>query len=276
MSCTIPDGYTLTATDSFKLLYNSSDELQSCTLTQQDSFPFFDKNLPDSVMHNLLLDKEHIWYTFDITNNTRTFEVPYIIGGVYPVQPLGANLNLMYITETYDSSFNNTNVQNVYVQGRLNDVYTWAKSLKSDITLPIPDNINKPDEVMFEDDGAYVVQESEFVGTDDMDYLIFEDATDGLDDNLYIILEQEILEDEDYFKFTFDSSDNLTSVKLIGHLQQTMTRSRKVKRQTQMEYNFKYQDAITNKGILETLVPDSARKLSVPKYDMNGFRYADD
>ena len=55
-----------------------------------------------------------------------------------------------------------------------------------------------------------------------------------------------------------------------------MTRSRKVKRQTQMEYNFKYQDAITNKGILETLVPDSARKLSVPKYDMNGFRYADD
>ena len=46
LSCTIPDGYTLTATDSFKLLYNSSDELQSCTLTQQDSFPFFDKNLP--------------------------------------------------------------------------------------------------------------------------------------------------------------------------------------------------------------------------------------
>ena len=154
--------------------YNSSDELQSCTLTQQDSFPFFDKNLPDSVMHNLLLDKENIWYTFDITNSTRTFEIPYVIGGVYPVQPLGANLNLMYITETYDSSFNNTNVQNVYVQGRLNDVYTWAKSLKSDITLPIPDNINKPDEVMFEDDGAYVVQESEFVGNDDMDYLIFE------------------------------------------------------------------------------------------------------
>ena len=276
LSCTIPDGYTLAATDSFKLLYNSSDALQSCTLTQQDSFPYFDENLPDSVMHNLLLDKENIWYTFDITNSTRTFEIPYIIGGVYPVQPLGANLNLMYITETYDSSFNNTNVQNVYVQGRLNDVYTWAKSLKSDITLPIPDNINKPDEVMFEDYGAYVVQESEFVGNDDMDYLIFEDATSGVGNNLYIILEQEILEDEDYFKFTFDSSDNLTSVKLIGHLQQTMTRSRKVKRQTQMEYNFKYQDAITNKGILETLVPDSARKLSVPKYDMDGFRYADD
>jgi hypothetical protein len=74
------------------------------------------------------------------------------------------------------------------VQGRLNDVYTWAKSLKSDITLPIPDNINKPDEVVFEDDGAYVVQESEFVGNDDMDYLIFEDATEGIDDKNCIIL----------------------------------------------------------------------------------------
>ena len=41
LSCTIPDGYTLAATDSFKLLYNSSDALQSCTLTQQDSFPYF-------------------------------------------------------------------------------------------------------------------------------------------------------------------------------------------------------------------------------------------
>ena len=276
LSCTIPDGYTLSASDSFKLLYNSSDELQSCTLTPQDSFPFFDENLPDIVMHNLLLDKENIWYTFDITNETRTFEIPYVTGGVYPVEPLGVNVNLMYITETYDSSFNNTNVQNVYVQGRLNDVYTWAKSLKSDITLPIPDNINKPDEVVFEDDGAYVVQESEFVGNDDMDYLIFEDATEGIDDKNCIILEQEILEDEDYFKFTFDSSDNLTSVKLIGHLQQTMTRSRKVRRQTQIEYNFKYQDAITNTGILATLVPDSARTLSVNKYDMNGFRYADD
>ena len=276
LSCTIPDGYTLAATDSFKLLYNSSDALQSCTLTQQDSFPYFDENLPDSVMHNLLLDKENIWHTFDITNSTRTFEIPYVIGGVYPVQPLGANLNLMYITETYDSSFNNTNVQNVYVQGRLNDVYTWAKSLKSDITLPIPDNINKPDEVMFEDDGAYVVQESEFVGNDDMDYLLFEDAVEGLDNNRCIILEQEILEDEDYFKFTFDSSDNLTSVKLIGHLQNQMTRSRKVRRRTQIEHNFKYQDAITNLGTLATLVPDSAITLSVPKYDMNGFRYADD
>ena len=73
-----------------------------------------------------VLDKENIWYTFDITNETRTFEIPYVLGGVYPVEPLGANINLMYITETYDSSFNNTNVQNVYVQGRLNDVYTWA------------------------------------------------------------------------------------------------------------------------------------------------------
>jgi hypothetical protein len=109
-----------------------------------------------------------------------------------------------------------------------------------------------------------------------MDYLIFEDATEGIDDNKCIILEQEILEDEDYFKFTFDSSDNLTSVKLIGHLQNQMTRSRKVRRQTQIEYNFKYQDAITNTGILATLVPDSARTLSVPKYDMNGYRYADE
>ena len=91
-------------------------------------------------MHNLLLDRENIWYTFDITNETRTFEIPYVLGGVYPVEPLGANLNLMYITETYDSSFNNTNVQNIYVQGRLNDVYTWAKSLKSDITLPESSN----------------------------------------------------------------------------------------------------------------------------------------
>ena len=48
------------------------------------------------------------------------------------------------------------------------------------------------------------------------------------------------------------------------------------RRQTKIEYNFKYQDAITNTGILATLVPDSARTLSVPKYDMNGFRYADE
>ena len=270
LSCTIPDGYTLSATDSFILLYNSSDALQSCTLSPQDSFPYFDENLPSAIMHNLLLDKENIWHTFDITNETRSSEIPYVIGGAYPVEPLGANLNLLYITESYDDNFAATNEQNVYVQGRLNDVYTWAKSLKSDITLPIPDNINKPDEVMFEDSGAYVVQESEFVGNDDSEYLLYED------EDRCIILEQEILEDRDYFKFTFDSSDNLSTVKLVGHMTRRMTRSRRVKRQTQIEYTFKYHDAITNLGILATLVSDSAMTISVPKYDMDGHRYADD
>ena len=55
-----------------------------------------------------------------------------------------------------------------------------------------------------------------------------------------------------------------------------MTRSRKVRRRTQIEHNFKYQDAITNLGTLATLVSDSAITVSVPKYDMNGYRYADD
>ena len=58
------------------------------------AFPYFDENLPDTVMHNLLLDKENIWYTFDITNETRTFEIP--------IKTLGRQLTLkeLFITTT--------------------------------------------------------------------------------------------------------------------------------------------------------------------------------
>lgn len=271
LSATIPSGYTLSATDSFKLLYNSSDELQSCTLSPQDSFPYTDQNLPTSIYHNLLLDKSNIYWTFDLTNTVKTVEIPYNIGSAYPVEPLGKNLTLLMISEEYDSSFNNTNVQHVYVQGRLNDVYTWAKSLKSDIELPIPDDLIQPDKILFEDDEVLSVQESEFVANDDMDWIMSED---GL---TMMIKEHELINsDKDYFKFTFDSDDNLTSVQLFGNLDVHQVRSRKARRQFNIEHSLRYSDGITNLSVTETLMPDSACRIVTPKYDTDGYRYADD
>jgi len=271
LSATIPSGYTLTINDSFKLVFDTDDNLTECSLSPQDSFPYADENVPLSLYHNLLLDKDKMFWTFDLTNNTRKFEIAYNLGSAYPVEPLGKNLSLLMITEEYDSSFNNTNVQNVYVQGKLNDVYTWAKSLKSDIALPIPDDLIQPDKILFEDGEVLSVQESEFVANDDMDWIISED---GL---TMMIKEYELINsDKDYFKFTFDSDDNLTSVQLFGHLDVHQVRSRKARRQFNIEHSLRYSDGITNLSVTETLVSDSACKIVTPKYDTDGYRYADD
>jgi len=271
LSATIPSGYTLTINDSFKLVFDTDDNLTECSLSPQDSFPYADENVPLSLYHNLLLDKDKMFWTFDLTNNARKFEIAYNLGSAYPVEPLGKNLSLLMITEEYDSSFNNTNVQNVYVQGKLNDVYTWAKSLKSDIALPIPDDLIQPDKILFEDGEVLSVQESEFVANDDMDWIISED---GL---TMMIKEYELINsDKDYFKFTFDSDDNLTSVQLFGHLDVHQVRSRKARRQFNIEHSLRYSDGITNLSVTETLVSDSACKIVTPKYDTDGYRYADD
>jgi len=211
-----------------------------------------------------------MFWTFDLTNNTRKFEIAYNIGSAYPVEPLGKNLLLKMITEEYDSSFNNTNVQNVYVQGRLHDAYAWAKSLKSDIELPIPDDLDTPDRIMFEDDSVYVIEEGEFMPNDDMDYISFEDG------ERMIIREHELTEDNDYFKFSFDSNDELVSVELYGRIQKQQVRSRKVRRQFSIEHSLRYSDGIANLDVTETLMPDSACRIVQPKYDTDGYRYADD
>ena len=270
LSATIPSGYTLSVNDSFKLVFDTNDNLTECSLSPQDSFPYADENVPLSLYHNLLLDKDKMFWTFDLTNNTRKFEIAYNLGSAYPVEPLGKNLLLLMITEEYDSSFNNTNVQNVYVQGRLHDAYAWAKSLKSDIDLPIPDDLDTPDKILFEDDSVYMIQEGEFMPNDDMDYISYEDG------ERMIIREHELTEDNDYFKFSFDSNDNLVSVELFGRIQKQQVRSRKVRRQFSIEHSLRYSDGITNLDVTETLMPDSACRIVQPKYDTDGYRYADD
>jgi hypothetical protein len=270
LSATVPSGYVLSVTDSFKLVFDSEENLIECELSPQDSFPYVDQNLPASIYHNLLLDKNNIFWTFNLTNNTRYFEIAYTMGSAYPVEPLGKNLLLLMITEEYDANFENTGVQNVYIQGRLSDVYNWAKSLNSSIDLPIPDNLNEPDKIMFEDDGVLAIQESEFMANDDMDYILFED------DSKMIIREHELIEDKDYFKFTFNSDDELVDVRLFGHIQRQMVRSKKVRREFSIEHSLRYSDAITNLSVTETLIPDSRCRIVQPKYDIEGYRYADD
>ena len=149
------------------------------------------------------------------------------------------------ITEEYDSSFNNTNVQHVYVQGRLHDVYAWAKSLKSDIDLPIPDDLDTTDKILFEDGSVYMIQEGEFMPNDDMDYICFETG------ERMIIREHELTEDTDYFKFSFNSDDELTSVELYGGVQVQQVRSKKVRRQFSIEHTLRYSDGIKNLDVTE-------------------------
>ncbi len=270
LSATIPSGYTLSVNDSFKLVFDNDDNLTACTLSPQDSFPYADENIPLSLYHNLLLNKEQMFWTFNLTDETRKFEIAYNSGSAYPVEPLGKNLLLLMITEEYDSSFNNTNVQHVYVQGRLHDVYAWAKSLKSDIDLPIPDDLDTTDKILFEDGSVYMIQEGEFMPNDDMDYICFENG------ERMIIREHELTEDTDYFKFSFNSDDELTSVELYGGVQVQQVRSKKVRRQFSIEHTLRYSDGIKNLDVTKTLVSDSACKIVQPKYDTDGFRYADE
>ena len=269
LSATMPDGYVLSVNDSFKLVFNGASLIE-CSLSPHDAFPDVDKNLSEAIYHNLLLDKQKIYWTFDLTNNTKSFEIAYTQGSAYPVEPLGKNLLLLMITEEYDENSVNKNIQNVYVQGRLSDVYTWAKSIKSDIALPIPDNLNEPDKIIFEDDGVLAIEEGEFMANDDMDYILFEDSSK------MIIREHELIEDEDYFKFTFDSNDELTSVTLYGHVQRQEVRSAKIRREFYDELSVRYSDAITNLSVTETLMPECSERIVQPKYDTDGYRYADD
>ena len=89
------------------------------------------------VQNSLLLNKDFIKYFYDMDTGVKTIEVVYKDGAILPVVSVPSNLTVRYITDMCNSDFELQNTQAIYVHGTVEDMYTWAESLKADIVMPI-------------------------------------------------------------------------------------------------------------------------------------------
>lgn len=96
-----------------------------------------DNKLSSDLQNSLLIDKDFIRYIYDMDTSTKSYEVFYKSNRVYPVQTLGKGLTVQHISDMANSEFVLQQTQAVYVTGTNANVWSWAESLKSGITMPI-------------------------------------------------------------------------------------------------------------------------------------------
>jgi hypothetical protein len=106
-----------------------------------------DSLLSKKLANTLLVDKDYIVYNYDLNTVTKTYEVFYKPDQAYSVVPLGSGVSIYRISDTYDQHFNNLGRPCSYVQGSVEDVFAWARSIDPNVVLPISE-----DKLLHEDD----------------------------------------------------------------------------------------------------------------------------
>ena len=95
------------------------------------------------IQNSLLIDKDFMRYI-------------YKPGQVVPVVALGEGISVYRVSDMANASFALQNTQAVYVQGTNDNIWAWAKSLKSDIVMPISKDkkLNADDSFKFQFNSA--------------------------------------------------------------------------------------------------------------------------
>tara|TARA_R110001592_G_scaffold236346_1_gene494633 strand:+ start:359 stop:1174 length:816 start_codon:yes stop_codon:yes gene_type:complete len=92
------------------------------------------------IQNSLLIDKDFLRYIYNLDTKTKTIEIFYKPDQAIPVVSLGSGVSVYRISDMCDANFNLQKTQAIYAQGTNASIFAWAKSLKSDIVMPISEN----------------------------------------------------------------------------------------------------------------------------------------
>ena len=108
------------------------------------------------IQNSLLIDKDFMRYIYNLDTKVKTIEIFYKPEQVIPVVALGEGITVYRISDMANASFALQNTQAIYAQGTNDNIWAWAKSLKSDIVMPISKNkkLNADDSYKFQFNSA--------------------------------------------------------------------------------------------------------------------------
>jgi|TARA_R100001224_G_scaffold44839_1_gene25826 hypothetical protein len=92
------------------------------------------------MQNSLLIDKDFMRYIYNLDTKTKTIEIFYKPDQAIPVVSLGSGVSVYRISDMCDADFNLQKTQAIYAQGTNANIFAWAKSLKSDIVMPISES----------------------------------------------------------------------------------------------------------------------------------------
>lgn len=145
--------------------------------------------------NSLLINRDFMRYIYNMDTSIKTIEIFYKDGQVYPCVNLGSGITVKYITDVVNDEFELQRTQAIYVTGTNDDIWAWANSLKSGITMPI--------------------SKTKTLHAKDYFKFQFNDRNQLVSVGLFAHLERTMVYgygDKTYVEFTCDYADELTNI----------------------------------------------------------------